>query len=435
MTAKVVRGRVLSFDRRPESADDASAHVYLEDGGILIAAGKIGAVGTFAEILADTPAGTPVIDHRPHLIMAGFIDPHLHFVQMQVIASYAADLLTWLDTYTFVEEQKFADAAHAANIASAFFDELIRQGTTTAAAYCSVHMQSVDAFFAEATARNMRMIGGKVMMDRHAPDALTDSAASGYEQSLALIGKWHGKGRCHYAITPRFALTSTPAQLEAAGGLAAKFPDCFIQTHMDENRAEIARALELYPDAADYAGIYERYGLLGRKTLLGHCIHLEQREIELIADAGSVAVHCPTSNLFLGSGLMDMAGLKAAGVRTALATDIGGGTSYSMLATLDEGYKIGQLRGGGPNPLLSFYMATRGNAAALSLENRIGSIGPGLDADLIVLNAGATPASALRHNTVKTLAEELFLLQTLGDDRMVAETYIAGEPAKSRLKN
>ncbi|NOZ33589.1 MAG: guanine deaminase [Alphaproteobacteria bacterium] len=435
MTAKVLRGRVLSFNRRPESAADGGAYAYFEDGGILIAGGKVGAVGTFDAVQAATPAGTPVTDHRPHLITAGFIDPHVHFVQMQVIASYAANLLEWLDTYTFVEEQKFADIEHCAKIATAFFDELIRQGTTTAAAYCSVHTLSVDAFFAEAQARNMCMVGGKVMMDRNAPAALTDSAASGYEQSVELIDKWHGRGRCHYAITPRFALTSTPAQLEAAGALAKKFPECFVQTHMDENRAEIVRALDLYPDAADYAGIYDRYGLLGRKTLLGHCIHLEQREIELIADAGSVAVHCPTSNLFLGSGLMDMAGLHSAGVRTAVATDIGGGTSYSMLRTLDEGYKVGQLRGGGADPLLSFYMATRGNAAALSLDDRIGSIGPGLDADLIVLNAGATPASALRLETVKTLAEELFLLQTLGDDRMVAETYIAGEPAKSRLRN
>jgi guanine deaminase len=378
-------------------------------------------------------ADATVIDHRPHLILAGFIDPHIHFPQMQVIGSYAAALLEWLNTYTFVEEQRFADAAHATRIASRFFDELIRHGTTTAAAYCTVHPQSADAFFAEAAKRDMLMVGGKVMMDRNAPPGLCDTAQSGYDDSRAGIAKWHGKGRAHYAITPRFAITSTPAQLEAAEALAREFPDLHIQTHVSENLAEIDYANELYPDAGDYVGIYEKYHLLGPKTLLGHCIHLSHREVGVLAETRSVAVFCPTSNLFIGSGLFDYDRLQQNGVRIGVATDVGGGTSYSMLRTLDEGYKVLQLRGQRLNPLRSFYHMTLGNARALGLDDRIGSVAPGRDADLVVLDARATPQMALRMETVQSLVNELFLLQTCGDDRAVVETYVAGKPLKSAL--
>lgn len=428
--AKLLRGRVLSFARRPEDPDDTDAYTYLDDGAVAVDAdGRIVAVGDYG-LLRNDFAGE-VIDHRPHLILPGFIDTHLHFVQMQVVGSWAPDLLTWLNQYTFVAEQRFADPVHAGRIASAFFDELIRQGTTTAAAYCSVHPASAEAFFAGAAKRNMAVAGGKVMMDREAPEALTDTAQRGYDESKALADKWDGRGRARYAITPRFALSSTPAQLEAAGALAREFPDCLIQTHLDENHGEIARAAELYPDAPDYAGIYERYGLLTERTLLGHAIHLEQREIDALADTAAVAVHCPTSNLFLGSGLFDRAGLEASGVRTAIATDIGGGTSYSMLRTLDEAYKIAQLRGAGFDPLQGFYWATRGNAEAMGMSAEIGSIEEGRYADLVVLDAAATPAMALRMETVETLTEELFLLQTAGDDRAVVETYVAGTPIKA----
>ncbi len=428
---KVLRGRVLTFVEEPQSLSDTASYRYIEDGAVVIGDGKIIMVGEFNPKAA---AHHQVIDHRPHLVMPGFIDPHIHFPQMQVIGSYAGALLEWLNTYTFVEEQKFGDLAHASRIASAFFNELVRHGTTTAAAYCSVHPTSVDAFFEEAAKRNMLMVGGKVMMDRNAPPGLCDTAQSGYDDTKSLIAKWHGKGRAQYAITPRFAITSSPDQLEAAEALAREFPELHIQTHVSENMAEIAFAKELYPNLPDYVGIYERYHLLGAKTLLGHCIHLSHRETEVIEKSGSVAVFCPTSNLFIGSGLFDYDRQHAHGVRIAVATDVGGGTSYSMLRTLDEAYKVMQLRGQRLNPLRSFYHMTLGNARAMSLDANVGSIGAGKDADLVVLNAGATPQMALRMETVDSLSNELFLLQTCGDDRAVVETYVAGNAMKSALE-
>jgi guanine deaminase len=273
------------------------------------------------------------------------------------------------------------------------------------------------------------MIGGKVMMDRNCPEGVRDSAQRSYDESKALIGRWHGRGRALYAISPRFAITSTPEQMAMAQALVAEHPDLHVQTHLSENRDEIDYTLALYPEARDYLDVYERYGLLGRRSLFGHCIHLSERETAAMAATGSVAVFCPTSNLFLGSGLYDAGGLAAAGVRRAIATDVGGGTNYSMLRTLDEGYKVLALRGQKLDPLRAFYWITRGNAAALSLEDRIGTLEPGSEADVVVLDARATPAMALRMEAATTLAEELFLLQTLGDDRAVAATYVAGERA------
>jgi guanine deaminase len=428
MRRTILRGRVLTFVNEPQGIDDTASYRYLEDGAITIEDGKIIAVGDFA---ADDSA--EVIDHRPHLILPGFIDTHLHYVQSQMIASYAGSLLEWLNTYTFVEEQKFSQQGHASTVSAAFFDELIRHGTTTAVAYCSSHPRSVDAYFGEAAKRNMLMVGGKVMMDRNAPEALCDTAQSGYDDTKTLIARWHGKGRGLYAISPRFALTSTPEQLDAARALVAEYPDCYVQTHLSENAAEITYAMELYPGSPDYTGIYEDFGLLGPRTLLGHCIHLNHRETQVLAETGAVAVFCPTSNLFLGSGLFDHERLSKAGVRIGVATDIGGGTSFSMLRTLDEGYKVLQLRGQRLTPLNSFYMMTLGNARSLSLEGTIGAIAPGNAADLVVLDAGATPAMALRLATASSLVEELFLLQTLGDDRAIAEVYVAGARAKSTL--
>ncbi len=431
MSVTILRGRVLSFVSEPQGADDHRSYVYIEDGAISIADGKIVAVGDYHASMA---AGAEIVDHRPHLILPGFIDLHLHYVQSQMIASYAGSLLEWLNTYTFVEEQKFGQQGHAGAVAAAFYDELIRNGTTTAVAYCSVHPQSVDAYFAEAEKRNMLMVGGKVMMDRNAPEALRDTPQSGYDETKALIGRWHGRGRALYAISPRFAITSTQEQLAASQALVAEFPDCYLQTHLSENHAEIALSLQLYPDAKDYTGIYEDYGLLGPKSLLGHSIHLNARETDVLAATQSVAVFCPTSNLFLGSGLFDRDRLMAAGVRIGVATDIGGGTNFGMLATMDEAYKILQLRGQRLTPLNSFYMMTLGNALALSLQGTIGAIVPGNAADLVVLDARATPAMALRMATVATLSQELFLLQTLGDDRSIAEVYVAGARAKSVLR-
>ncbi|MDE0589426.1 guanine deaminase [Halocynthiibacter sp. C4] len=430
---KLLRGRVLDFNAEPQDATDTSAYTYLTDGAILIEGGKIADVGTFADVAQRAPAAE-IVDHRPNLLMAGFIDTHVHFPQLQVIASWGAQLLDWLNTYTFPEETRFAEAAHAEAMASKFYDLLTAHGTTTAVAYCSVHKESAEAFFGEAARRNMCMIGGKVMMDRNAPDGLRDTPQTGYDDSKDLIAKWHGKGRAHYAITPRFAITSTPEQLEMTGALVAEHADCFVQTHLSENHDEIAYTAELYPDAPDYLGVYETYGLLTPKMLLGHSIHLTPREIDLLAETRAKPVFCPTSNLFLGSGLFDDAGLRGKGICNAIATDIGAGTSYSMLQTLNEGYKILQLQGQKLHPLRAFHWITRGNAVALGLEDKIGTLAAGSDADIVVLDARATPASALRMERAETLSEELFILQMLGDDRAVSEVYVAGVSAKTETQ-
>ena len=433
MSMLLLRGRLLSFRHAPQSIDDTQSYLYIEDGGLLLEDGIITAIGDYADIRKSAPDDTEEKDHRPHLIVPGLIDLHMHFPQMQVIGSYAANLLEWLNTYTFPEECRFVETAHAQRIATHFYDELIRHGTTTAAAYCSVHKTSADAFFAEAMKRNMLMVGGKVMMDRNAPQGLLDTPQTAYDETRQVIAEWHGKGRNQVAITPRFAITSTPKQMEAAQALAQEFPDLFIQTHLSENLDEIKYTCELYPDAIDYTDIYVRYGLMGKKTLLGHAIHLSDREADVLSDTGAVAVHCPTSNLFIGSGLFPMKKLqrRERPVRIAVATDIGGGSSYSMLRTMDEAYKIQQLLGERLNPLESWYLMTLGNAQALSMSDRIGTLDVGTDADITVLNASATPAMALKMEVVRSLTEELFLMLTMGDDRTVEETYISGVPSKT----
>lgn len=423
---QLIRGRVLGFHADP--ADTQDSYRYIEDGAILIEGGRILAVNDHSRL---TEPGLPETNHHPHLIMPGFIDPHIHFPQVQVIASWGAQLLDWLNTYTFPEEARFKDPHHATRMAGLFLDQLIANGTTTAAAFCSSHPASVEALFTAAGARNMALIAGKVVMDRNAPDPVLDTPQTGYDDSKALLEKWHGRGRLRYAITPRFAITSTPAQLEATGALARDFPDCHIQTHLSENLDEIDYTLSLYPKARDYLDIYESYGLLSDRLLLGHCIHLRDREITRMAETGSRAVFCPTSNLFLGSGLFDAAGLRKAGIVSGIATDIGGGTSYSMLQTLNEGYKVLQLRGQKLHPLTAFHWATRGNAVVLGMQDRIGTLASESDADLVVLDARATDAMALRMERVTTLAEELFVLQIMGDDRAIAQTYIAGRPVKT----
>ena len=414
---------MLSFNRAPETIDDHGAYTYLEDGGVLIVDGQIVEVAAFS----DLSGKGEVIDHRPNLIMPGFIDPHLHFPQLQIVGAYAAELLDWLNDHTFPEEMRFADAAHANKMAGHFFDELLANGTTTCVAFCSSSPASANAFFGEAAKRGMRVLGGKTCMDRNAPAGLCDTAQSSYDDSKALISKWHGQGRLSYAITPRFAITSTPDQMAAMQTLAREHPDLHIQTHLSENHAEIAFTKELYNEARDYLDIYEKYDLLTDKTLLGHAIHLEPREIDRMAETGAIAVHCPTSNLFLGSGLFDLFGLEKAGVRTGLATDIGGGTSWSMLRTMDEAYKIQQLRSERLNPLKSFYWATKGNAEALGMSDKIGTLDEGTEADIIVLDARATKAMDMRMERVEDLAQELFVLQTMGDDRSVKATYVAGK--------
>lgn len=426
---KLLRGRVLNFHAEPACEADTEAYTYLEDGALIVADGKIEAMGEYADL---QEPGLAEVDHRPNLLMAGFIDTHIHFPQVQVVASWGDQLLDWLNNYTFPEEIRFADHGHADQMARAFFDLLLGHGTTTAMSFCSVHAGSAEAYFQEAARRDMCMIGGKVMMDRNAPEALQDTPQTGYDESKALIDRWHGKGRAQYAITPRFAITSTPEQMEMAGALAAEHPDCFIQTHLSENKDEIAFTKSLYPEARDYLDVYQKYGLVTDKAFFGHAIHLEQREIDTLAETGAHPVFCPTSNLFLGSGLFNDGGLRERGISNAIATDIGAGTSYSMLQTLNEGYKILQLQGQKLHPLRAFHWITRGNAVTLGLEDRIGTLNAGSDADIVVLNSQATDAMALRSERAETLSEELFILQILGDDRAIEEVYVAGQAQKTQ---
>jgi guanine deaminase len=432
MNEILIRGRVLTFLAEPQGIDDTTSYRYIEDGAVFVRDGKVVEIGSYGDIRKLAGADAEVADHRPNLILPGFIDTHLHFPQTQAIASYGAQLLEWLNTYIFVEEQKFARAAHAAEVADRFMDELLSNGTTTAVAYCSVHPESVDAYFAAAEARGMGMIGGKVMMDRNAPDALRDTPQQGYDETKRLIEKWHGRGRARYAISPRFAITSTPEQMEMSRSLVTEYPDCYVQTHLSENRDEIAFATSLYPEAKDYTDIYARYGLLNNRMLLGHCIHMSDREISVLAETGAVGVFCPTSNLFLGSGLFDAARFDRLGARWSVATDVGGGTSFSMLETMDEAYKVLHLQGQRLTPLNSFYRMTQGNALALGLEGRIGSLEAGADADIVVLDSSAKSAMEYRMRTARSLADELFILQTMGDDRCVAEVYVAGQAMKTK---
>ncbi|MFP5515726.1 MAG: guanine deaminase [Alphaproteobacteria bacterium] len=431
-----IRGRLLSFHRAPAGPGDLDAVRYHEDGLLLVGAdGRILEVGDWADLRGRVPEGVRIDDYSGKLVLPGFIDTHIHFPQTQVIASYGAQLLDWLEKYTFIEEQRFADPAHAAANAAFFMDELLRNGTTTAVVYGSVHPQSVDALFAEAEARGAGLIAGKVMMDRHAPAALTDTAESSYRDGKDLIGRWHGKGRQRYAVTPRFAITSTEAQLEAAGALLREHPGVHMQTHLSENTDEIAEVRRLFPGARDYTDVYDRFGLLGPTSLFGHCIHLSEAEMSRLSESGSVAVFCPTSNLFIGSGLFDLDALSKPQrpVRTAVATDVGGGTSYSMLRTAAEAYKVLQLRRRNLPALSALHWMTRGNAEALGMADEIGSLEPGRWADLVVLDPAATPAMRHRMKSVDgDLEEELFIQVTLGDDRSVAATYLRGRNSHLR---
>ena len=428
-TRRALRGRILSFTDDPAEVGDAASFVHIEDGALLIEDGRIVARGEAGALLPQLPPDTPIDDHGGKLILAGLIDLHLHLPQTQVIASHGAQLLDWLQKYTFVEEQKFGDPAHAERIAGFFLDELLRHGTTTAVVYGSVHPQSVEALFVASERRGTRMIAGKVMMDRGAPAALLDTAQRGYDESKGLLERWHGRGRHHYAIAPRFAVTSTDAQLEAAGALLAEHPDCYLQTHLCENQHEIATVRRLFPWARSYTDVYDHFGLLGPRSLFGHCIHLDEAERVLLSASRSIAALCPTSNLFLGSGLFDLATLRAAGrpVRVGLATDVGGGISFSMLRTAAEAYKVVQLQGHDWSPLEAFYAITLGNARALGLEGAIGTLEPGTEADIVVLDPHVTSAMAHRMETVAELAEELFVLLIMGDERAVRATYVMGE--------
>ena len=432
-TVIAVRGTLVSCRDDPFLVGPQAALLHEPDGLVICRDGVITAAGSYASLRATLPPGAEVADHSGCLLVPGFIDTHIHYVQTGIIGAQGHELLDWLDTYTFPAEAELADMATARATAALFCDELLRHGTTTALVFCSVHAGSVDALFEAAEARNMRLVAGKVLMDRNAPPALTDTAQTGYDQSKALIARWHGRGRCLYAITPRFAATSTPAQLELAGALWREHPGTFVQTHIAESRAEIAWVRELFPERRDYLDVYAHYGLLGRRAVLAHGVHLAEDDFARCHVSGTALAHCPSSNLFLGSGLFPLRRARdpRRPVAVGLGTDIGAGTSFSLLATMSEAYKVARLAGEPIDALEAFFLATLGGARALAFDDRIGTLAPGREADMVVLDPKATPLLAFRTGRVRSITELLAVLATLGDDRAVRATYVAG--ARARL--
>ena len=374
----------------------------------------------------DLAAGAERHDYGDDLILPGFVDGHVHYPQIGVIASFGTQLLDWLETYTFPEEARFSDPQYARETASLFLDLLLANGTTTAAVYCTVHPESADAFFEESSARNLRMIAGKILMDRNAPDGVTDTAQSGYADTKSLIEKWHGNGRNLYAVTPRFAPTSTPDQLEACGTLMSEFDDVYLQTHVSENTDEIGWVAELFPDARSYQDVYARYDMLGPRGLYGHAIHMDDADLALAAETQTKFVHCPTSNLFIGSGLFDMRRTWDAGVDVMLGCDVGGGTSLSPFATMKAAYEIAQFSGYSLSPEQAFWLSTAGGAEALSLGDRIGRLEAGYEADIAVLDLTSTPVISQRVERAESLRDILFAQMILGDDRAVRAVYANG---------
>ncbi|WP_411352525.1 guanine deaminase [Leisingera aquaemixtae] len=423
-TGFILKGQVLSFTGspfgggRPEDAARLQEAVAVQDG-------LIAGAGTLAEMQARLPEAE-VRDHGQSLILAGFVDAHVHYPQTAIIASWGKRLIDWLNSYTFPEEMRFSNRGYADEIAGRYLDLTAAHGTTTVCSYCTIHPESADAFFAAAQARGQRVVAGKTCMDRNAPEGLRDTAQSAYDDSEALIERWHGVDRLEYAITPRFSPTSTPEQLEAIGALWAKHPECLMQTHLSEQTDEIAWVRELFPQARDYLDTYEEFGLLGAKGLYGHAIHLEERERHRLREYGAALIHCPTSNTFIGSGLFDMAGLMAEGQRIGLATDTGGGSSFSMLRTMAAAYEIGQLRGTPLHAAQLLWLATQGSAAALRMDGKIGNISEGMEADLVVLDLASTPAIAQRAERAEDLWEAVFPTIMMGDDRAIAEVWIGG---------
>ena len=395
---------------------------------MLIEGAQIKAVGRGADLRKAHPQAT-VQDYGDRLICPGFVDAHVHYPQTAIIASWGKRLIDWLNSYTFPEEMRFDDPAYAHEVAARYLDLTTANGTTTVSSFCTIHPASVDALMGEAQRRGQRIVAGKTCMDRNAPDGLRDTAQSAYDDSKALLERWHGVDRLAYAITPRFSPTSTPDQLSALGVLWAEYPDCLMQTHLSEQTDEIAWVKSLYPEARDYLDTYEAHGLLGANGLYGHAIHLEARERDRLAEVGAALVHCPTSNTFIGSGLFDMAALMAEGHRIGLATDTGGGSSFSMLRTMAAGYEIGQLRGTPLHAAQLIWLATAGSAGALRMSDRIGTLDKGMEADLVVLDLASTAAIAQRAARADSDWDDLFATIMMGDDRAIRATWIGGQVA------
>ncbi len=419
--ADLLLGQVIHFQGDPFDGLDAARH--LANGAVLVDAGRIAAVGEAATLRASHP-GARLHDYGQSLISAGFIDAHVHYPQTAIIASWGKRLIDWLNTYTFPEEMRFSDPAYADDIAGRYLDLVLARGTTTVCSYATIHPESVDAIFAAAQTRGMRVFAGKTCMDRNAPEGLRDTAQSAYDDSKRLLEAWHGVDRLSYVITPRFSPTSTPEQLAALGALWQEYPDCLMQTHLSEQPDEIAWVRDLFPQSRDYLDTYEAQGLLREGAVFGHAIHLTDRERSRLVEAGASLVHCPTSNTFIGSGLFDMS--LARSLRVGLATDTGGGSSFSMLRTMAAAYEVAQLRGQSLHPAQLWWLATQGSARALRSEDRIGNIAPGMEADLVVIDLASTPAIEQATARAQDLWQALFPTIMMGDDRAVAEVWLAG---------
>ncbi len=428
-TIKAFRGSILHCLKDPGESFTNDALEYFEDGLLLIEDGILAQTGPYDALVSCLPEGLDIKDYSGKLIIPGLIDTHIHYPQTDIIGSCGEQLLQWLERYTFPTEGKFAEKRHATEVAEFFVQELLRNGTTTALVLATVHPQSVDAIFESSLSRNMRMIAGKVLMDRNAPDFLLDTADSAYTESKKLIERWHGQGRLHYAITPRFAPTSSDKQLQRAGELAGQYSDVFVHTHVAENHDEVAWVARLFPWSRSYLDVYDRFGLLRERSVLAHCIHLDDQDYRTMAQSGAAMAFCPTSNLFLGSGLFDLRAARDREIRVGLATDVGGGTSFNMLKTLSEAYKVLQLNGQTLSAARALYLATLGGAQALYIHDKVGNFTPGKEADFIVINMEATPLLARRIQHAQSIAEKLFALIILADDRAVDATYIMGRPA------
>ncbi len=429
---KAFRASIYHCLDDPGEAGRESACAYLDDGLLIVENGVVTELGAADQLLPELGDDTPVEDYSGKLLIPGLIDCHVHYSQLDIIASYGGQLLDWLVRYAYAEEARFSDKDHCASVAGVFLDELLRNGTTTALVFTTVFPQSVDAIFEAAEQRNMRLIAGKVMMDRMCPENLRDDAESAYADSKELIERWHGQGRLGYAITPRFALTSSDEQLEVAGRLASEFPDTWVHTHLAENSDEIREIERLFPGSRSYLDVYERFGLLRNRSMFAHCLYLDEQDRDLMAERGAAAAFCPTSNLFLGSGLFDFQAMSSAGIAVGLATDVGGGTSLSMLRTMSEAYKVLQLQGQTLPANRALFLATLGAAQALGLDDRIGNLEVGKEADFVVLDAQGSGIAARRAQATTSIDEWLFSLIFLGDDRNIEATYLQGRLAGER---
>ena len=423
------RASIFHFLDDPGTQNNVSATEYFEDGILLVENGLVARLGHADILMKELPEEVVIKDYSGKLIIPGLIDAHIHYPQTDMIASYGEQLLEWLNKYTFPTEGKFEDQDYAEDVAEFFIDELLRNGTTTALILATVHPGSVNAIFEASRKRNMRMLAGKVMMDRNAPDFLLDTPETAYRDSKTLLEKWHKVDRLLYAITPRFAPTSTDEQLQQAANLAKQYPDAYVHTHVAENKKEVKWVSELFPWSRSYLDVYDHFDLLRERSVFAHCIHLDEQDRKRMAQTGATAAFCPTSNTFLGSGLFNCVSAIEQGVQVAVATDVGAGTSFGMLQTLSEAYKVQQLSGQQLTPFRALFLATLGNARALYLDDKIGNFLPGKEADFIVLDDKATPLIKRRMAVTNEIEEKIFVFIMLGDDRVIKSTFIMGECA------